>query len=160
MALVLAIIALTYCVILGRKAKNSRIAVEELKTEVKQLSQQLTALKTDTLTRSNSSQQQDTSAEDGFASNAIVQESSIAQVEPVANSGTDTTIADKAIDSGWDSVQPPESAKPTPSGPTIFERAFKSFTENWLIWISALSLSMGGLFFIRYGIEKLSLIHI
>ena len=154
MALVLAIIALTYCVILGRKAKNSRIAVEELKTEVKQLSQQLAALKTDAPTLSNSSQQQDTSAEDGFASNSVVQDGSIAQVEPVANSETDTAIADKATDSRWDSVQPSENAPPTPSGPTLFERAFKSFTENWLIWISALSLSMGGLFFIRYGIEK------
>ncbi|KAB7615246.1 DUF2339 domain-containing protein [Amylibacter sp. SFDW26] len=37
---------------------------------------------------------------------------------------------------------------------TLIARASKSITENWIIWLAALSLACGGLFFVQYGIEK------
>ncbi len=52
----------------------------------------------------------------------------------------------------------PVSAPTSPPEPTFVDeliaRAINSITENWIIWLSAVSLACGGLFFVQYGIEN------
>ena len=43
---------------------------------------------------------------------------------------------------------------PKDTGPGFVERMFENFQANWVIWIGALSLAMGGVFFVQYGLEK------
>ncbi len=71
--------------------------------------------------------------------------------------------AKKAPWSPPEQKQPEQPSKPVsvptpPSEPsfidTLTARASKSITENWIIWLAALSLACGGLFFVQYGIEN------
>jgi uncharacterized membrane protein len=39
-------------------------------------------------------------------------------------------------------------------GPSFFDRALANFKANWVIWLAALSLALGGLYFIQYSIEN------
>jgi len=55
----------------------------------------------------------------------------------------------------------PATPAPVPSKPaepsfidTLVARATQSLKEHWLIWLAALSLACGGLFFVQYGIEN------
>ena len=47
----------------------------------------------------------------------------------------------------------PPAKPPTAKAPNFFDRAFASFQANWIIWVAALSLAFGGLFFVQYGLE-------
>ncbi|MCP5088577.1 MAG: DUF2339 domain-containing protein [Rhodobacteraceae bacterium] len=49
--------------------------------------------------------------------------------------------------------QPPPKP-PTPAGPGAIARGIENFKANWVIWIGALSLALGGLFFVQYGLEQ------
>jgi uncharacterized membrane protein len=46
-------------------------------------------------------------------------------------------------------IQPPE-----PKGPTFFDRMADNFKANWIIWLAGLSLALGGLFIVQYGLER------
>lgn len=49
---------------------------------------------------------------------------------------------------------PTAPQKPIKKGPGFFDRALASFKANWVIWLAALSLALGGLYFIQYSIEN------
>lgn len=42
----------------------------------------------------------------------------------------------------------------TPSGPTLFDRLFAWFGDNWFYAVSGLSLALAGLFLVQYGMEN------
>ncbi|MEH6361078.1 MAG: DUF2339 domain-containing protein, partial [Amylibacter sp.] len=48
----------------------------------------------------------------------------------------------------------PPSEPPAPTGPTFFDRMVENFNANWIIWLSGLSLALGGLFIVQYGLER------
>jgi len=52
----------------------------------------------------------------------------------------------------------PVATKPltphTPTGPTFFDRMADNFKANWIIWLSGLSLALGGIFIVQYGLER------
>jgi uncharacterized membrane protein len=43
---------------------------------------------------------------------------------------------------------------PQPKGPTFFDRMAANFMANWIIWLAAISLALGGLFIVQYGMER------
>ena len=50
---------------------------------------------------------------------------------------------------------PPVPPAPVvPAGPGFFERTFENFKANWVVWTGALSLALGGVFFVQYGLER------
>lgn len=50
--------------------------------------------------------------------------------------------------------QPAAKKAPEKTGPSFFDRALANFKANWVIWLAALSLALGGLYFIQYSIEN------
>ncbi|KZL19426.1 hypothetical protein PsAD2_01965 [Pseudovibrio axinellae] len=36
----------------------------------------------------------------------------------------------------------------------VFKNVFENFKKNWVVWLGALSLGFGGIFFVQYGIEN------
>jgi uncharacterized membrane protein len=50
------------------------------------------------------------------------------------------------------------SKEPTPprepKGPTFFDRMAANFKTNWIIWLAGVSLALGGLFIVQYGLER------
>ncbi len=43
---------------------------------------------------------------------------------------------------------------PATKGPTVFDRMVANFKANWIIWLAGLSLALGGLFIVQYGLER------
>ncbi len=43
---------------------------------------------------------------------------------------------------------------PNAKGPTFFDRMVTNFKTNWVIWLAGLSLALGGLFIVQYGLER------
>ena len=41
-----------------------------------------------------------------------------------------------------------------PPAPTIVDRVMDNIIANWIIWLAALSLGLGGVFIVQYGIER------
>jgi uncharacterized membrane protein len=50
--------------------------------------------------------------------------------------------------------EPAAPKKRVKEGPSFFDRALANFKANWVIWLAALSLALGGLYFIQYSIEN------
>lgn len=48
----------------------------------------------------------------------------------------------------------PPAKPPTPKGPTFFDRMAENFKTNWIIWLAGVSLALGGLFIVQYGLER------
>ena len=44
--------------------------------------------------------------------------------------------------------------KKEPKGPTFVDRMAASFKANWIIWLAGVSLALGGLFIVQYGLER------
>jgi len=44
--------------------------------------------------------------------------------------------------------------KTLPTGPSFITRLIDNFKANWVIWIAALSLALGGTFIVQYGLEQ------
>ena len=51
-------------------------------------------------------------------------------------------------------VAPPPSEPPVPTGPTFFDRMVENFKANWIVWLAGLSLALGGIFIVQYGLER------
>ncbi|MBL3569302.1 DUF2339 domain-containing protein [Rhodovulum visakhapatnamense] len=49
---------------------------------------------------------------------------------------------------------PPQAAPPEPQGPTLADRLAGWLRENWTLALAALSLILGGLFMVQYGVEQ------
>jgi uncharacterized membrane protein len=43
---------------------------------------------------------------------------------------------------------------PAPPAPTFVDRVMDNIIANWIIWLAALSLGLGGVFIVQYGIER------
>ncbi len=48
----------------------------------------------------------------------------------------------------------PPPAPPPPPAPSFVDRAMDNIIANWVIWLAALSLGLGGVFIVQYGIER------
>ncbi len=65
--------------------------------------------------------------------------------EPSKDAGPDRTEQEDRFDR-----LPPAS----PPAPTIVDRLMDNIITNWIIWLAALSLGLGGVFIVQYGIER------
>jgi uncharacterized membrane protein len=45
-------------------------------------------------------------------------------------------------------------SSPAPKGPTFIDRMAANFKANWIIWLAGLSLALGGIFIVQYGLER------
>ncbi|MGB0844183.1 MAG: DUF2339 domain-containing protein, partial [Alphaproteobacteria bacterium] len=54
----------------------------------------------------------------------------------------------------YKALQPTSVKEQKPSEPTFFDRMIENVKENWLIWLGGLSLAVGGLYIVQYGIER------
>ncbi|MCP5075474.1 MAG: DUF2339 domain-containing protein [Rhodobacteraceae bacterium] len=82
-----------------------------------------------------------------------------ASTKSIAEEQTPVVSDDPVSDSPAEPMQsegftpPPPPKPPTPAGPGAIARGIENFKANWVIWIGALSLALGGLFFVQYGLE-------
>ena len=89
----------------------------------------------------------------------------VAPEPKVQKAATQTKVAASTIDAPTKAQVPwtppelktatqPPSKPPEPKGPTFFDRMADNFKTNWIIWLAGISLALGGLFIVQYGMER------
>lgn len=78
----------------------------------------------------------------------------IAAIEGTETNKIEAPIEDSTVKPDPVPKDRPISTPAEPKGPSFFDRMFTNFKANWVIWLAALSLALGGVFIVQYGLER------